>query len=161
MRITTVCLGNICRSPMAEAVLRHELELAGVSGVIVESAGTSSWHMGDGAHPRTLATLRAHGLDLDHRSRQITSEWFDKDHPNRPDLVLAMDVDNLEMLHIIAPTETHESIRLIRSYDPANAGLSIYLPAMSVPDPYYGDESDYAAVFEMLRVPCREIVAGL
>jgi protein-tyrosine phosphatase len=161
MRITTVCLGNICRSPMAEAVLRHELELAGVSGVIVESAGTSSWHMGDGAHPRTLATLRTHGLDLDHRSRQITSEWFDKDHPNRPDLVLAMDVDNLEMLHSIAPTETHESIRLIRSYDPANAGLSIYLPAMSVPDPYYGDESDYATVFEMLRVPCREIVVSL
>ena len=146
---------------MAEAVLRLELELAGVSGVIVESAGTSSWHMGDGAHPRTLTTLRTHGLDLDHRSRQITQEWFAENHPHRPDLVLAMDVDNLEMLRTIAPDEMHDNIRLIRSYDPANAGLSIYLPAMSVPDPYYGDESDYAAVFEMLRVPCREVVATL
>ena len=72
-----------------------------------------------------------------------------------------MDVDNLEMLRTIAPDEMHDNIRLIRSYDPANAGLSIYLPAMSVPDPYYGDESDYAAVFEMLRVPCREVVATL
>lgn len=161
MRITAVCLGNICRSPIAEAVLREELRIAGLNDVVVGSAGTSDWHAGDDADPRAIAALRRHGLTLDHSARQITSAWFEPDHPQRPDLVLAMDVDNLERLYGLAPETARDRIRLIRSYDPANAGVSIYQPALSVPDPYYGSEADFDAVIAMLRVPCQEVVRSL
>ena len=92
-RITAVCLGNICRSPMAEAVIRARVEDAGLADhVLVDSAGTDGWHIGEDADPRALQTLRAAGYDLAHSGRQITTEWFIE--PGHPDLLLTMDASN-------------------------------------------------------------------
>ena len=86
-RITVVCLGNICRSPIAEAVLRDRLEGAGLGHeVLVDSAGTGDWHKGHPADARARATLEAHGYALDHRARQIDPSWL-----AGTDLLLAME----------------------------------------------------------------------
>ena len=121
-RITTVCLGNICRSPMAEAVIRARVLDAGFGGaVLVDSAGTDGWHIGEDADPRALQTLRAAGYDLEHSGRQITTAWFLE--PGRPDLLLTMDASNYATVVELAPDAlARERVRMMRSFDPATTG---------------------------------------
>jgi protein-tyrosine phosphatase len=142
-RVTCVCLGNICRSPMAEAVLRHRLGEAGLTDeVAVDSAGTGAWHEGDDADPRALAALTAAGYHLDHTGRQFQADWFAES-----DLILAMDAENLANLRNLAATYGHDAahVRLFRSFDPAAP------PGAEVPDPYFGGSDGFRTVLDMLE----------
>lgn len=160
-RITTVCLGNICRSPMAEAVIRARVDDAGLGArVRVDSAGTDGWHIGEDADPRALQTLRAAGYDLAHSGRQITAEWFVE--PDRPDLLLTMDSANYAAVVDLAPDESaRERVRMMRSFDPALASLVPGDPRLDVPDPWYGDHDGFAEVLAMLEAAADGLVADL
>ncbi|MEV0390087.1 low molecular weight protein-tyrosine-phosphatase [Nonomuraea sp. NPDC050643] len=139
-RVCLVCMGNICRSPMAEVVLRQTLESRGLGGLVaVDSAGTGGWHAGDPMDERALEILTRHGYDgAAHRARQFTKDWFD-----RYDLVLAMDNDNVSTLRRLAPAEVE--VRLFRSFDPeAPAGAE-------VPDPYYGGREGFEEVLALVE----------
>lgn len=149
--ITAVCLGNICRSPMAEAVLRRRFAEAGLdTDVTVDSAGTGGWHVGADADPRALATLTAAGYDLAHTARRMEPDWLE-----RSDLVLAMDRDNHDALIELA--ERHdvpvEHVRLLRSFDPTAP------EGADVPDPYYGGSAGFRDVLTMIERAADGVVA--
>ena len=160
-RITAVCLGNICRSPMAEAVIRARVEGAGLGArVLVDSAGTDGWHIGEDADPRALQTLRDAGYDLAHSGRKITAEWFVD--PGRPDLLLTMDSSNYATVIGLAPDEAaRERVRMMRSFDPALAALPAGDPRLDVPDPWFGDHDGFSEVLAMLEAAADGLVADL
>jgi protein-tyrosine phosphatase len=139
-RICLVCMGNICRSPMAETVLRKTLTDRGLGErVRVWSAGTGRWHVGDPMDERALEVLARRGYDgSTHRARQFGSDWFD-----RYDLVLAMDRDNLVTLSRMAPPGVE--VRLFRSFDPAAP------EGAEVPDPYYGGAEGFEEVLSLVE----------
>src|SRR5690606_4391113 len=114
--ICVVCSGNICRSPIGEAIIRNEIRKAGLdSRVKVCSAGTGSWHIGEGADHRATAVARSHGLDL----AQHRAEVFEPEHLDRIDLVLALDSGHLDALQRLARDEgARAKVRLLRSFDP-------------------------------------------
>jgi protein-tyrosine phosphatase len=142
--ICVVCLGNICRSPMAEVVLRDELGKAGLADrVTVSSAGTGDWHRGEQMDARARAELTRRGHDgSSHRARQLQRPWLDDF-----DLVLAMDRANLANLQRMAAgdPELAGRIRLMLSFDPDSAEGS------EVPDPYDGSPGEFAEVFELVQ----------
>lgn len=140
-RITTVCLGNICRSPIAAAVLAAELADLDVE---VDSLGTGGWHVGEGADPRALAALQRAGYDLDHVARQANADVLADS-----DLVLAMDADNLADLRAMGVDAV-----LIRDFDPAAVG-------QDVPDPYFGGEAGFDEVVEMIQATVAGVRARL
>ena len=162
-RVTAVCLGNICRSPMTQAVLTSYVEEAGLGDrVAVDSAGTGNWHVGDDADERALATLRSAGYDLDHAARQIHRDWFTPGHAAYGDLVLAMDSSNYADLMAMAPDATAaQQVRMLRSFDPAMAGIPDGDPELDVPDPYYGRADGFATVLEMIESASAGLVAQL
>ncbi|TDE56083.1 low molecular weight phosphotyrosine protein phosphatase [Nonomuraea mesophila] len=139
-RVCLVCMGNICRSPMAEVVLRRTLAERGLGDrVTVESAGTGRWHVGDLMDERALDILARHGYDgSSHRARQFAGDWF-----ARYDLVLAMDRDNLSNLRRMAPYEVE--VRLFRSFDPSAP------EGAEVPDPYYGGPEGFEDVLALVK----------
>ncbi len=146
-RICLVCMGNICRSPMAEVVLRDRLAAAGLADrVEVDSAGTGGWHVGDAADARALATLRGAGYDGSaHRARQFAAEWLAS-----RDLVLALDTDNLAVLRRLAaeagaPRAVTARLHLLREWDPQAGG------DLSVPDPYYGGDAGFREVLAVVE----------
>ena len=146
MRILMVCLGNICRSPTAEAALREAADEAGID-VEVDSAGTGAWHVGNPPDERMTAAAREVGLTLEGAARQVTADDLE-DY----DLVLAMDRENLRDLRSIAPADLPDGrIRLFRSFDPD-------APDEDVPDPYYGGPRGFAEVVEMARRTAGELV---
>lgn len=151
-RVCMVCLGNICRSPMAAAVLRAKLAETGLAGrVVVESAGTGDWHVGDGADHRARATLRAAGYDDEHTARQFEAKYYD-DY----DLVIAMDANNLRDLRRIAPErEIGDRVRMLRSFD-RDAGDDL-----DVPDPYFGGEDGFQLVLAQVERACDGLLAEL
>ena len=140
--IAAVCLGNICRSPMADVVLRARLDEAGLTDVEVASAGTGDWHVGAPMDRRAAATLRAAGYDpTRHRAQQCVPAWRD-----RFDLVLAMDAQNLADLG-----GPDERTVLFRSLDPSGPG--------DVPDPYFGGDDGFAEVLAMVERTAEAVVA--
>jgi protein-tyrosine phosphatase len=148
-RICMVCTGNICRSPMAEIVLRDLVDKAGLSDrVIVSSAGTGEWHVGEQADPRTVDALEAHGFDgSTHRARQFDPDWFDS-----LDLVVALDRSHERVLRSWARSDEDRSkIRLLLSFDPDYVGRS------DVPDPYYSDAAMFDSVLAMVEHSCRAL----
>ena len=149
MRLVFVCLGNICRSPTAEGILRHLLREARRTDIEVESAGTGRWHVDEPPDPRAVATARRRGVTLDHLGRQFTRADF-----ARYDLVLAVDVPVARALTNLAPPEYLDRIRLARSFDPAAP------PDAEVPDPYYGDQAAFDQVFDVCLAACRGILAA-
>ena len=157
-RITVVCLGNICRSPIGEVVLRERIERAGLADrVVVDSAGTGDWHVGQGADPRTLAVLDAHGYPHAHTARQITPNWF-----AQIDLVLAMDESNYANLErLIAQSGQDTELRMMRAYDPGLAHLDEPHPDLDVPDPYYGGDEGFESVLEMIEQAADGLVGDL
>lgn len=157
-RITVVCLGNICRSPIGEVVLRDRVEKAGLSElVVVDSAGTGDWHLGQGANSRSIDVLVANGYLIDHTARQITHDWFES-----LDLVLAMDTMNYADLQGLARRATAEvDLRMMRSFDPALAGIAEPDERLDVPDPYYGTHKDFIDVLRMIETAADGIVAEL
>lgn len=149
-RICCVCLGNICRSPMAEVVLREHVAKAGLDAiVVVDSAGTGDWHVGDPINPRAGKQLAKHGYDgRSHRARQFGPEWI-----GDRDLILAMDAVNLRDLCAQASPEDHARIRLF--------GEIANLDGQDVPDPYYGTQADYAHVLKLLEKGSETLTAAL
>ena len=140
--VAFVCLGNICRSPMAEQVFRARLAESPAAGhVSVCSGGTSGWHIGEEMDRRSALTLLRHGYRAEHSASQFTAEDFDE-----VDLVLAMDLANLEHLRAIAPTDAdREKVRLFRSFDPKAPERA------EVPDPYYGGPQGFEVVLHMVE----------
>lgn len=135
-RVCFVCTGNICRSPIAESVFRARLTEAGLDGLVeVDSAGTDGWHEGDGADPRAVAVLDAHGYGSEHSARRFRASWFPV-----LDLVIALDEGHLRELRHLAPTPGDATkVRLLRSYD-----LSAEPSGdLGVPDPYYGGTAGF------------------
>ncbi|PSK92285.1 protein-tyrosine phosphatase [Murinocardiopsis flavida] len=152
-RICVVCLGNICRSPIAEQVLRVETARAGLgSAVRIDSSGTGSWHIGAPMDPRAASALRMHGYGTEHVARRFDPEWY-----GSRDLFLAMDLDNLDDLRALAPDpETaQERVRLFRAFAP---GLG---PNPEVPDPYYGGDDGFAAVLSMVDAAAKGLTDDL
>ena len=155
--VVAVCLGNICRSPIAEAVLRARFAEAGLDDVEVVSAGTGGWHVGEDADPRTRAVLARRGYPLAHRAQRFDPAWFD-----RADLVLAMDDANLEALRRVAPDDAARSrVRLLRSFDPALAGLAESDPRTWVDDPYYGGPEGFDDAVDAVEAAADGVVAAL
>ena len=136
IRVLLVCLGNICRSPMAESVMRHyHAQTALTDRFIVDSAGTSGFHAGERADPRTLAVLARHGAPQPSRSRALTPEDF-----NSYDWIIGMDKANLRNMERLCPPG-------------ARARLGLMLEVTSgaeVPDPYYGGAGGFDRVFDMI-----------
>lgn len=154
-RICLVCMGNICRSPMAEVILRTELTRAGLGDrVQVESAGTGDWHEGQGMDRRARAELHRHGFDgSGHRARQIKAGWL-----GSYDLILAMDAANLRELRAMAQDAGgpgDDRLMLLRSFDPGSD------PGAEVPDPYYGDGEDHARAFDLIEPAVHGLVGQL
>ncbi|MFB4320097.1 low molecular weight protein-tyrosine-phosphatase [Actinomadura sp. 21ATH] len=140
-RVTFVCTGNICRSPMAEWVLRHHVEEEGLD-VEVDSSGTGNWHVGDDADARTVQALLRAGYRSAHVARQFEAAWFD-----RYDMIIALDKGHARALRAMAPgTEEREKIRLLREFDPAADPGDL-----DVPDPYYGGVADFDLVLEQVE----------
>ncbi|WP_217247019.1 low molecular weight protein-tyrosine-phosphatase [Streptomyces sp. AC602_WCS936] len=152
-RVCFVCTGNICRSPMAEAVFHARVADAGLDGLIeVDSAGTGGWHEGEGADPRTVDVLTENGYTLDHTARQFQPSWF-----TRLDLVVALDAGHLRALRRLAPTEQDaDKVRLLRSYDPAADRGDL-----DVPDPYYGGVGGFQECLEMVEAASGGLLAAV
>jgi protein-tyrosine phosphatase len=152
VRICFVCLGNICRSPTAEAVARRLIGDAGLAdAVTVDSAGTGDWHLGEPPDPRTRATARRRGYELDHRARRFTAADFAKF-----DLILTMDHHNQRDVEAMAPTAADRArVRLFRSFDPGAP------QGAEVPDPYYGGARGFEEVFDVCEGAARGLVAHL
>jgi protein-tyrosine phosphatase len=151
-RVCFVCTGNICRSPMAEAVFQARVEEAGLGGLVeVGSAGTGSWHEGEGADPRTVSVLEENGYACAHTARRFEPSWF-----ARLDLVVALDSGHLRALRRLAPTEEDAAkVRLLRSYDPAAGG------DLDVPDPYYGGRDGFGECLEMVEAAGEGLLAAV
>lgn len=154
-RIDVVCLGNICRSPMAGAVLTRRIEGAGLDTRVVTS-GIGGWHVGEPMDRRAAALLTAHGYDSTlHRAKQFDNRWCAES-----DVVLAMDEANLSALRsasgVLDGGAEGGRLRLFRDYDPlAEDG------DRAVPDPYYGGDDGFVSVLEMIERTCEEIVSAL
>lgn len=146
-RIITVCTGNICRSPMAEFMLTQAVAEAGLaSDVTVDSAGISDWEAGRPIDPRAARRLALAGLASEaHRARQFELLWFaDRD------LILTLDADHFDELLRLAPDEAARGkVRMFRSFDPALAGRAP--EEQGIYDPWFGNDADFDACWEMIR----------
>ena len=151
-RITTVCLGNICRSPMAEVVLRDRIAQAGFNElVVVDSAGTGDWHIDHPADERAQETLIRHGYEEEvaraHRARQISYTWM-----SDIDLLLTMDTRNYTNVSEMVRQSGHSpELTMLRSFDPELTHLEAPHPELDVPDPYFGDGDGFVTVLEMIE----------
>lgn len=150
--VLTVCLGNICRSPTAEAAIVEAGARDGVA-VRVRSAGTGSWHLGDPPDPRMIAAAQAVDLHLDGASELVTA-----DHLAAADLVLAMDRRNLgDLERLAASCGASTPIRLFRAFDDE----SLAAGDLEVPDPYTGGPAGFAHVVELCRAAATGVVEHL
>ena len=149
VKVLFVCLGNICRSPLAEAALRHHAQEADLD-VIVDSAGTGSWHIGKGPDPRSRAEARRHGIDIGHyRARQVSPADF-----ARFDRIIAMDAQNLADLEALAPADARGQLSLLLDHVPGREGED-------VEDPYFGGEEGFAITWDQVRRAADTLVREL
>jgi protein-tyrosine phosphatase len=143
VNVLFVCTGNICRSPTAEAVLRHQAEKAGID-LHIESAGTGRWHVGCPPDERAQHHAKGRGYDLSPlRARQV--EPFDFE---RFDLILAMDGGHLRALQRMAPEKRRAKVRL-------------FAAGRDVPDPYYGGPEGFEEVLDLVEAACRDLLQEL
>lgn len=140
MKILFVCLGNICRSPLAEAVFNHKVKEKKLEKMFLShSCGTANYHIGDAPDPRTVKNALKNGVEIQHLGRQLADEDL-----HQYDLILAMDQNNYRNIFKLASAEKHkDKIKLMREFDPVCAG--------DVPDPYYGTEENFQEVFDILN----------
>ena len=151
VRILFVCLGNICRSPTAEGVMRDLVRREGLQDAIeVDSAGTGGWHVGHPPDERSAAAAAERDIVIEGAARQVTPGDFDDF-----DLLVAMDRQNLADLRALAPDdEARARVRLFREYDSASAGAS----DLDVPDPYYGGEDGFDHVLDLVEAAARGLL---
>ena len=154
MRILFVCLGNICRSPTAEAVMRDLVRREGLEGEIeVDSAGTGDWHVGEPPDARSAEAARRRGIVMDGAARQVIAGDFDD-----WDLLLAMDRSNHRaLLSLAADEESRAKVRMLREYDPE----AVASGDLDVPDPYYGGERGFEDVLDLVERACRGLLDDL
>ncbi|TPN83691.1 low molecular weight phosphotyrosine protein phosphatase [Mesorhizobium sp. CU2] len=138
--ILFVCLGNICRSPLAEGVFHSVLSERGLAGHIrLDSAATSGWEVGSAPDPRSIAVAAEHGVDISgQRARKVLQEDF-----SRFDLILGMDRANVRDLKALAPQAARQRVHLYLDFTTG--------AARDVPDPYYEDRQAFASVYRMIR----------
>ena len=149
LRILTVCLGNICRSPAAAAAILEAAETFGVD-VEVDSAGTGSWHIGQPPHPDAIAAGKRVGLDVMGRARKVHAADF-----GRFDIIVAMDRSNMRDLKLITPgLEDQAKVRLFRTYDP-------FSEEDEIPDPYGGPPEEYDETIRIVRAAAAGMMESL
>lgn len=148
-KILMVCLGNICRSPLAEGVLRHQAALAGVP-VEVDSCGTANYHVGAKPDHRSIKKASEYGFNIaDLRGRQFTSNDF-----HDFDIIYVMDQSNYNNVIRLAPNESHKKkVKLILN--------EISETNSEVPDPYYGGDDGFEHVYQLLNTACKNIITKL
>ena len=146
MRILMVCLGNICRSPLAEGIMRQKIKDAGLNWE-VDSAGTGSWHIGDAPDPRSIRVANENNIDISRqRGRQFSREDF-----IQFDLIFAMDSENYQNIHKLASDQaSKKKVQLVMNEYQKDRN-------QSVPDPYWND-GGFQGVFEMLDKDCGCII---
>ncbi len=139
-KIVFVCLGNICRSPLAEAIFKDKVKAKNIAHYFeVDSCGTSNYQIGDQPDSRTIANAAKHGISMNHIARQLKKRDLDYF-----DLIVAMDSKNHQHIMSLAEGEVHQNkIILMRDFDLQAKGAD-------VPDPYYGGEKNFQEVFEIL-----------
>ena len=143
MKILMVCLGNICRSPLAEGIMQHLADEQGLDWQI-DSAGTGGWHVGQGPDRRSTRTARNHGIDI---SKQVCRQFRSSDFSHF-DHIFVMDKYNLVDVMTMAPDET------------ATKKVKLLLSTREVPDPYY-DDSQFEPAFELIELGCKAIIKEL
>jgi protein-tyrosine phosphatase len=151
LRVLFVCTGNICRSPLAEAIFAHYVrEEKLTKSFSADSAGIGAWHTGEPADPRTCEIGARYGVDVPSIARQ-----FERQDYERFDLILAMDHSHFSALSSKAPDAHRHKLRLMRDYDrPENRGTD-------VPDPYYGGPEGFESMYQMLALCCRNLLESL
>lgn len=137
-----VCLGNICRSPLAEGIFRQRAREMGIEHVFVDSAGTSAYHVGEPPDPRSIAVAARHGIDI----RSLRARQLAPDDGERFDWILVMDNQNLRTVQRMLPASHSKIHKLLRWHAPMNTP--------DVPDPYYGGEAGFEQVFQLLDAGC-------
>jgi protein-tyrosine phosphatase len=152
LQVLFVCLGNICRSPLAAGVFRHLVEQEGLADrFVIDSAGTSSYHEGDPPDERASAVARARGILLSGTARQMTRSDL-----QRFDYVIVMDAENRQAAERLARRETPRAVlQLLREFDPAADG------DLDVPDPYYGGPRGFETVHDIVERSCRGLLEQL
>ena len=152
-RLLFVCMGNICRSPTAEGVMRRLLREQRLEDAVeVDSAGTGGWHVGDPPDTRATAAARARGITLEGAARTVRARDFEDF-----DLILAADRRNLRDLRAAAPEDARARIHLLREFDPDSDGA----PDLDVPDPYYGGPDGFEQVLDLVESACRGLLDAL
>ena len=151
MRILMVCMGNICRSPLAEGVVRHLADKAGMDAFIeVDSAGTLAYHAGEQPDPRARKVAASRGYDLSKmRARRVADDDF-----SHFDLVLAMDRQNLAALERVCPEEHLHKLRLFMDY-------ADNCEQDEIPDPYYGGPDGFEHVLDLCEAAARGLIASI
>ena len=148
-RVLFVCLGNICRSPLAEGAFRDEAARAGLD-TEADSAGTGSWHVGEAPDRRAIAAARRNGVDISHlRARQVRPADFE-----RFDHVVALDGDNLAHLEAIRPAGSRATLSLLLDHVAGREG-------QPVADPYYGDDSHFDVTWRDVTEGARALAGAL
>ncbi|NND07951.1 MAG: low molecular weight phosphotyrosine protein phosphatase [Saprospiraceae bacterium] len=149
MKILMVCLGNICRSPLAEAITRKKIEDKLLPWE-VDSVGTGNWHQGNPPDPRTIAEAANRGLDIsDLRARQITIEDI-----HTADVIVAMDSQNFQDVRRIAGTQHDQKLNMMLNFSKPNENAA-------VPDPYFGGPEGFRQVFDLLDEACEAMINQL
>jgi len=150
MKILMVCLGNICRSPMAQGILEHKADRENL-GLIVDSAGTSDYHIGEAPDHRAQKKCLEYGIDIsNYRGRQFEKEDF-----NRFDQIFAMDEENYDnILELAETTEDRNKVELILNLSQSNKNLS-------VPDPYFGGEDGFEHVYQLIDAACMVLIEAV
>lgn len=148
VRVLFVCMGNICRSPLAHGLFEHMVREAGLGEHIqVDSAGTHAYHVGEPPDPRSQETARRRGVDLSgQKARRVSERDFEEF-----DYVLAMDKDNYLLLQDICPPGRESRLRLFLDFAPE-------LPETEVPDPYYGGASGFERVYDLVEAAARGLL---